>query len=217
MPNRIIGYARTSTAVQVAGLEGQKRDLLAAGCASEHIYAEQVSSVAEREQLDCALAALQPGDVLMVTKPDRLARNVIALLTIVGDLDRRGVGLVLLSMGGQRLDTRNPTSKLMLTMLAGIAAWEREIMIERQRDGILQARADGKYKGRKPTAPSLVDSVAKMHRDGRNQGEIAANAKISVRSVGRIIKAVKAMEMGHIPQYPVVFTDVFPDQLDVAP
>ena len=59
----------------------------------------------------------------------------------------RGIGLVVLSMGGERLDTRNPTSKLMLTILAGVATWEREIMLERQREGIAKAKAAGKYKG----------------------------------------------------------------------
>jgi Resolvase, N terminal domain len=58
------------------------------------------------------------------------------------------VGLIVLSMGGERLDTRNPTSKLMLTILAGVATWEREIMLERQREGIAKAKAEGKYKGR---------------------------------------------------------------------
>ena len=61
------------------------------------------------------------------------------------------IGLVVLSMGGERLDTRNPTSKLMLTILAGVATWEREIMLERQREGIAKAKAEGKYKGRPPS------------------------------------------------------------------
>jgi len=74
--------------------------------------------------------------VLTVTKPDRLARSTAELLLIEADL------------GGERLDTRNPTSKLMLTILAGVATWEREIMLERQREGIAKAKAAGKYKGR---------------------------------------------------------------------
>jgi DNA invertase Pin-like site-specific DNA recombinase len=90
---------------------------------------------------------------LAVTKPDRLARSAAELLTIEADLTKRGIGLVILSMGGERLDTRNPTSKLMLTILAGVAAWEREIMLERQREGI--AKAEGKYKGR----PASIDAT----------------------------------------------------------
>ncbi len=90
-----------------------------------------------------------------MTKPDRLARSTAELLTIEADLSERGIGLVVLSMGGERLDTRNPTSKLMLTILAGVATWEREIMLERQREGIAKAKADGKYKGR----PANINAV----------------------------------------------------------
>ena len=71
-----------------------------------------------------------------VTKPDRLARSTTELLAIEADLSKRGVGLVVLSTGGEKLGTRNPTSRLMLTILAGVATWEREIMLERQREGI---------------------------------------------------------------------------------
>ena len=113
------------------------------------MFTEQVSSVAQRAKLTECLGFLREGDVLMVTKPDRLARSTAELLAIEADLSKRGVGLVVLSMGGERLDTRNPTSKLMLTILAGVVAtWERKVMLERQREGIAKAKADGKYKGR---------------------------------------------------------------------
>src|SRR3954468_4545452 len=154
----IIGYGRTSTTDQTAGLAGQERDLAAAGATK--LFTEQVSSVAKRTKLAECLAFLREGDVLMVTKPDRLARSTAELLGIQADLAKRGVGLVVLSMGGERLDTRNPTSKLMLTILAGVATWEREIMLERQREGIAKAKAEGKYKGR----PRSIDAaeIARM-------------------------------------------------------
>jgi DNA invertase Pin-like site-specific DNA recombinase len=145
----IIGYARTSTTDQTAGLGAQERDLKAAG--AEKIFAEQTSSVAQRTVLRTCLDFVREGDVLMVTKPDRLARSTQELLTIEADLAKRGVGLVVLSMGGEKLDTRNPTSKLMLTILAGVATWEREIMLERQREGIAKAKSEGRYKGRPPS------------------------------------------------------------------
>jgi DNA invertase Pin-like site-specific DNA recombinase len=149
----IIGYGRTSTTDQTAGLAGQERDLVAAGATK--VFVEQASSVAQRTKLADCLAFLREGDVLMVTKPDRLARSTAELLAIEADLSKRGVGLVVLSMGGERLDTRNPTSKLMLTILAGVATWEREIMLERQREGIAKAKSEGKYKGR----PASVDAA----------------------------------------------------------
>src|SRR3954471_21309745 len=145
----IVGYGRTSTTDQTVALKTQVRDLKAAGAAK--LFTEQVSSVAQRAKLTECLAFLREGDGLMVTKPDRLARSTAELLTIEADLSRRGVGLVVLRMGGVRRDTRNPTSKLMLTILAGVATWEREIMLERQREGIARAKAAGKYKGRPPT------------------------------------------------------------------
>src|ERR1700761_6845223 len=117
---RTIGYARTSTVKQQAGLEDQVRDLLAAGCQPDLIFQEQTSSVdSDREQLRQAIAACQLGDALMATKPDRLARNTGELLNIDADLAKRGVGLVILSMGGQTLDTRTPTGRLILTVLGG--------------------------------------------------------------------------------------------------
>jgi DNA invertase Pin-like site-specific DNA recombinase len=195
-----IGYARTSTADQIAGLEAQIRDLLAAGCEREHIFSEQVSSVAEREQLDRALAAVGSGDTLVVTKPDRLARSTLDLLTIEADLTKRGVGLLILSMGGERLDTRNPTSRLMLTILGGVATWEREIMLERQREGIAKAQLAGRYKGRKPTAPCAVDSVIQSHLAGTAAPDIAIACGVSLRSVWRIVKAHKPAQTGHNSQ-----------------
>jgi DNA invertase Pin-like site-specific DNA recombinase len=142
----IIGYGWTSTLDQTAGLASQERDLIAAG--AEKMFTEQVSNVARRDRLAECLAFLRDGDVLMVTKPDRLTRSTAELLAIEADLSKRKVGLVILSMGGERLDTRNPTAKLMLTILAGLATWEREIMLERQREGIAKAKGEGKYKGR---------------------------------------------------------------------
>ena len=167
----IVGYARTSTVDQVAGFEAQDRDLKTAGV--ERVFAEQVSSMAQRATLAEWLAFLRSGDVLTVTKPDRLARSTTELLAIEADLSKRGIGLIVLSMGGERLDTRNPTSKLMLTILAGVATWEREIMLERQREGIAKAKGEGRYKGRKPTARNQAQQVAELKASGVSPTEIA--------------------------------------------
>jgi len=84
MAGKVVGYARTSTADQDAGLEAQIRDLKEAGC--EKIFSEKVSSVAERKQLTACLDYLREDDVLVVTKPDRLARSTADLLGIEADL-----------------------------------------------------------------------------------------------------------------------------------
>ncbi len=186
----LIGYARTSTADQTAGLAAQERDLRAGGC--ERIFAEQVSSVAQRAKLDECLRFVRDGDVLVVTKPDRLARSTAELLTIERDLSARGVGLIVFSMGGERLDTRNPTAKLMLTILAGVATWEREIMLERQREGIAKAKAAGAYKGRKPTARAQSAEIARLRAGGMKPAAIAAQLGVSRASVYRVIGTAPA-------------------------
>src|ERR1700722_10111847 len=133
----IVGYARTSTLDQQAGLQAQVRDLEAAGC--ERTFQEHVSSVsAARPKLEEALRFVREGDVLIATKPDRLARSTRQLLDIVEDLDRRKVSLVILSMGGERIDSRSSTGKLMLTVLGAMAEY---MMLERQREGIAKAKA----------------------------------------------------------------------------
>jgi DNA invertase Pin-like site-specific DNA recombinase len=109
---------------------------------------------------------MREGDALVVTKPDWLARSTADLLAIERDLSRRGIGLLVLSMGGERLDTRNPTSKLMLTILGGVATWERKITLERQREGIAKAKSEGKYKGRKPTGAVQAEQIRAMRAAG---------------------------------------------------
>src|SRR4051812_25015524 len=125
----------------------------------------------------------------MVTKPDRLARSTAELLAIEADLSKRGVGLVVLSMGGERLDTRNPTSKLMLTILAGVATWEREIMLERQREGIARAKQAGKYRGRKPTVAVQAEAIRAAHAGGERPSQIARRLGIARSSVYRMLGA----------------------------
>src|SRR4051794_1427131 len=181
----IIGYGRTSTTDQTAGLAGQERDLAAAGATK--LFTEQVSSVAQRAKLIECLAFLREGDVLMVTKPDRLARSTAELLAIGADLSQRGIGLVVLSMGGERLDTRNPTSKLMLTILAGVATWEREIMLERQREGIAKAKGEGKYKGRKPTVAVQADQIRTLRAAGEKPAHIARRLGVARSSIYRML------------------------------
>jgi DNA invertase Pin-like site-specific DNA recombinase len=182
----VAGYARTSTVEQGAGLEAQERDLRAAGCT--RLFSEQLSSVAtSRPQLTAALDYLREGDVLVVTKPDRLARSTADLLAIVENLAGRGIGLRILSMGGSEVDTRSATGRLMVTMLGAVAAFERDLMLERQREGIAKAKADGKYKGRAPTARAQAEQVAQLKAQGIGPAEIARRLGIGRASVYRIL------------------------------
>jgi DNA invertase Pin-like site-specific DNA recombinase len=148
--------------------------------------------VAHRAQLEAVLDYVRDGDVLVVTKPDRLARSTADLLAIVARLEAKGVGLVILSIGGERLDTRNPTSKLILTILAGVATWEREIMLDRQREGIAKAKAEGKYQGRAPTAQRQAAEARQLRDAGMKPDDIAKQLKISRASVYRLINGARA-------------------------
>ena len=179
----MIGYARTSTTDQKAGLEAQVRDLTDAGCIK--VFAEHASGVdAARPELARAIDYAREGDVFMVTKPDRLARSTADLLTTVKTLQSKGVEVAIQSM---QLDTRTPTGQLMLTVLAGVATFEREIMLERQRDGISKAKADGKFKGRQPTARRKSADVVKLYQDGVTPADIARKLVIGKASVYRIL------------------------------
>ncbi len=179
----IVGYARTSTLEQVAGIEAQLRDLTGAG--AERIFQEQVSSVAARAQLDAALDFVREGDEFMVTKLDRLARSVQHLLQIVERLTAKGVTLRILT-GGEMMDTATATGKMMLTVLGAIAEFERAMMLERQREGIAKAKSEGKYKGRAPTAQRQASDILRLAAEGVGAAEIARRLGIHRASVYRI-------------------------------
>ena len=120
----LVGYARTSSLAQVAGLEAQERELRAAGC--DKIFREQVSSVAQREQLEAALDYVREADTFAVTKLDRLARSVGDLLEIVARLEAKKVSLRVLAMSGsQPLDTGTATGRLMLAVIGAVGQAER--------------------------------------------------------------------------------------------
>lgn len=181
----IIGYARTSTTDQVAGLEAQLRELQSAGC--EKIFREQASSVELRLQLQFAIEFLREGDFLVITKLDRLARSISDLMIIIQNLEKKKVGLRILNLG---MDTHTPTGKLMLTVLGGIAQFEREIMLERQREGIAKAKAEGKYKGRKSIALDLKQEVRRLVSNGMTKSGVAKQVGIGEATVYRILKNI---------------------------
>jgi DNA invertase Pin-like site-specific DNA recombinase len=181
----LVGVARTSTLEQMAGLQAQVRDLKAYGC--EEVYQEQVSSVGEREQLDAAIKSLRTGDKLVVTKLDRLARSVRHLGDLLEVLEAKGAGLVILSMGGQQVDTTTATGKMMLNVMASVAQFEREMMLERQKEGIAKAKSEGKYTGRKPTAMAKGEAVRSLLNSGMSKTKVCEQVGISKASLYRIL------------------------------
>lgn len=177
----IVGYARTSTLDQVAGFEAQLRELEAQG--AEKIFREQVSSVQQRDQLDLALDFVREGDTLVVTKLDRLARSVAHLIAITQRLEGKKVTLRILNLN---LDTSTPTGRLMLHMLGAIGQFERELMLERQREGIAKAKADGKYKGRPATADN--DKIRELVAAGIPKARVARDLGVSRETVYRALR-----------------------------
>src|ERR1700722_6766915 len=178
----LVGYTRTSTTDQAAGLEAQERDLRATGV--ERLYSEQVSSVATRDELEAALDYARDGDVLVVTKLDRLARSIRDLCNIVDRLAAKGGSLRILGMG---LDTATANGRLMLNVLGSVAQFEREVMLERQREGIAKAKSEGKFKGRAPTARAKGPKIRDLAAKGETRESIAAQLGVSVRSVYRAL------------------------------
>jgi DNA invertase Pin-like site-specific DNA recombinase len=191
-----IGYARVSTTEQKAGLDAQIRDLKASGCCERDIHHEQVSSVAERPELELVLERiLRPGDVLVVTKLDRLARSVADLVAIMMRLKNSGAALKVLD---SPIDMTSPSGELILHVLGAVAQFEREIMLARQREGIAAAKAQGKYKGRKPTVRAQIAEIRRLKTEEKlNNAEIARRLGVHRANVGRVLAlAEKARDWG---------------------
>lgn len=179
----LIGYARTSTSDQEAGLEAQVRDLRALG--SKKVFSEQVSSVGQRPELARAIAYLRDRDTLVVTKLDRLARSVKDLLNIVEAIQSKDAHLKILALD---LDTSTSHGRLVLQPLGAIAEFDRALMLERQIEGIRRAQALGKYRGRKPTVRAVKEQIVGLLAAGDGATVVARKLGIARSSVYRIAK-----------------------------
>ena len=181
----LIGYARTSTQDQKYSLEAQVEELKAAGC--ERLYQEEVSSVdSQRVELENALDYIREGDVLVVKKLDRLARSVADTVKIIERLEAKKAGLKILNM---KIDTTTPGGRLQFNLFAAIAQFEREVMLERQKVGIAKAKADGKYKGRKPTSDDKKAEILKLAAQGNmTKEEIRKAVNVGIATVYRVLK-----------------------------
>ena len=176
-----VGYARTSTLDQTYGLEAQLEQLQANGV--EKVFSEQVSSVGDRTQFNQALEFMREGDSLVITKLDRGFRSVSDMINTISTLEAKGCSLQILDTN---IDTSSATGKLQVNILASVAQFEREVMLERQREGIQRAKAEGKYKGRK----SKIDKqeVLKMKEEGLSNYRIAKELNVNISTIGRLLK-----------------------------
>jgi DNA invertase Pin-like site-specific DNA recombinase len=176
-----IGYARASsttqdTAIQVAALK-------AAGC--DVIREEKASGTTTkgRTELETCLAFLGAGDVLTVTRIDRLARSIADLAEIVRTIEAKGAALACIE---QPVDTSTAAGKAFLGMLGVFAEFETNIRKERQLEGIAKAKAEGVYKGRKPSID--VAEVRRLHGQGMGATAIAKALGIGRASVYRVLE-----------------------------
>lgn len=185
----VVGYARVSTRDQ--NLDPQFLALSEAGATK--IFQEKISGVrANRPQLSALIDYVREGDIVCITKLDRIARSTKHLLSIVETLKSKGVEFKVLNIN---LDTSTPTGLLMLTMLGAIATFEREMMLERQSEGIAIAKMNGRYKGRKPTAMDKSEDVMRLVKSGITSRQIAETLSISVASVHRIKRASQTSQV----------------------
>jgi len=175
-----IGYARTSTVEQNYSLEDQIERLESQGC--DKIFSEKVSSVQSRPEFEKCIEFAREGDVVVITKLDRFARSITDLWKHITALEEKGAALHILDLN---LDTSTPNGRLQITLLGGIAQWEREMMLERQKVGIAKAKQEGKYKGRVPTAKRLEKDIQSLHLQGMKPSQIAKELNIGVASVYR--------------------------------
>ncbi|MGX9455786.1 recombinase family protein [Photobacterium damselae subsp. damselae] len=153
--------------------------------ACDKVFQEKESGAkAERPQLVTMLDYVRDGDTITVTKLCRLARNMKHLLEIVEYLDQKGVSLVVLNLG---IDTKSPTGRLMITMIGAVASFERQLLIERQAEGIAIAKAKGKYKGRKPIPEAKQEQARALLSQGISKLQVAKELEISLSSVYRFV------------------------------
>ena len=193
----IYGYARVSSTTQ--NLDTQVAQLTTYGC--QKIFQEKLSgrSLKHRTQFAALLDRLTMGDTVVVTKLDRFARSTQDALNTMATLTERGVSLVVLNMGGDVVDTSTAIGKLLITVLAGIAEFEADLIKERQLEGIAAAKARGVYKGRPRTYTAhhkglahALELLAARDRNHLTVNDICAMTQVSRATLYRL-----ARQIGH--------------------
>lgn len=184
----LVGYARVSRPEQV--LEPQLDLLREADCG--RVYMDQAISGAtvKRPGLEAMLKYLRPGDVLVTVKLDRLARSLRDLLDVTKDLERRGIDLRVLQ---QPVDTTTPAGKLLFAVLGAVAEFERDLVMDRTRDGLAAARARGRVGGRpRALAPEQIAEAKLMYSRRKSISQIARVLGTSRATVYRALSEMQA-------------------------
>lgn len=181
-----IGYGRISTTDQNAN---SQQDALEKANVDRLFIDTFTGTKASRPELDKAKELLREGDVLVITRLDRLGRSTKDLLMIVGDLEDKGVQLEVLE---QSIDTSSAEGRLFFVMVAAFAEFEREIMRSRTMDGLAAARARGRLGGRKPKlSEKQIAEVARLYQEQRPVQEIADLFGVSRPTIYRVVEATR--------------------------
>ncbi|MBX2808143.1 MAG: recombinase family protein [Cellvibrionaceae bacterium] len=179
-----VGYARVSTKDQ--NLDLQREALEKSGC--EKVYEDKISGTkASRQGLDLALEVLREGDSLVVWKLDRLGRNVKDLVTLVGELEKRGIHFKSLT---DNIDTSSTAGRFFFHVMASLAQMERELLVERTQAGLEAARKRGRVGGRKRSmTESKLESAKRLLMDDVPPKDVAANLGVSIPTLYRWLPA----------------------------
>ena len=180
--NRLLGYARVSTYGQT--LDAQLEQLMAEGCAL--IYREKASGAqADRRELQRMLKALRPGDLVTVTRIDRLARSTFDLFAIVKRITDAGAQFR--SLAEPWADTATSTGRLMIAVLGGLADVERDLIRTRTAEGRSRAKARGQHMGRPPAlTPQQATEARQRRADGATLKELAESYNVGLATISRL-------------------------------
>lgn len=191
MPAKLIGYARVSTSGQ--DTDRQEQDLTKAGVRADDLYVDRgvSGSRASRPALDRALAALQEGDTLVITTLDRLGRNTEHMLGLARQLQRGGVNLRVLNLGGESVDTETPMGRMVFTVMVAIAEMEREIRTERIQDSVAKRRAKGGDLGgrREQFSDETIETARGLLDSGMPSAQVARSLGMSRQTLYRRLNA----------------------------
>ena len=187
---KLIGYARVSTRQQ--DTDRQVSDLLNAGVRRDdmHVDSGVSGSRASRPALDTAVAALEPGDTLVITTLDRLGRSTQNMLAFAEALRWRNAGLRVLNLGGGDVDTHTPMGSMVFTVMAALAQMELEIKRERITDSVAKRRAAGKDLGgrRKTFTDSQIRNAVRLIDGGEPATQVARDLGMSRATLYRRIR-----------------------------
>lgn len=180
-----VGYAQVSTKGQSESLETQREALEAAGCT--RVFQDTISGAkAARPGLKAALDYMRDDDVLVVTRLDRLGRTALDTLRTIEDLGKRDVAVIVMK---PELDTRTKEGRLMVTIMSGLAEFERDLLIERTKEGVAHARAEGRVAGPKPKlSAKQVRLARKAIAGGESVSSVARSLNVSRQTLYRALE-----------------------------